>query len=447
MLITHGHIVTWGKPNEILEDYSIHIVDGIVDDLGPTSVLESSYSSDEHYNARGQYIFPGNICAHTHFYGAYARGMSLAGSQPENFPEILEKLWWRLDRALDEKAVYYSAMVCLIDAIKHGTTTLIDHHASPNAITGSLDQIARAVIESGTRAVLCYEVTDRGGWEQTEAGIDENMRFIQLTRERSENRGRLGAMFGLHASLTLSENTLNLCREAGGRDVGYHIHVAESSVDEYDSLEKCGMRVVDRLEKHGLLGPDSIAVHGVHVDSKEIEILSRTGTWVTHQPRSNMNNGVGIPRVEEMLRSGVKVCLGNDGFSNSMWEEWKTAYLVHKHQYLDPRRMNGDDVIEMAVYNNAKLASRLLGGIELGVIKIGAAADFILVDYKPFTPLTAGNVPWHILFGFRDSMVTSTIVNGRFLMRDRQIMVLDEASLLDEACEYASIVWNRYQNI
>jgi cytosine/adenosine deaminase-related metal-dependent hydrolase len=183
----------------------------------------------------------------------------------------------------------------------------------------------------------------------------------------------------------------------------------------------------------------------VHIDAKEIEILARTGTWVTHQPRSNMNNGVGLPRVEEMLRSGVKVCLGNDGFSNSMWEEWKTTYLAHKLVQLDPRRMNGHDVVQLAVYNNAKLANHLLGGKELGVIKPGAAADLIMVDYTPFTPLTAENIPWHILFGFRDSMVTSTIVGGRFLMRDRRIPVVDEVSILREACKYASFIWDRYQ--
>lgn len=445
MLITHGCVVTWGTPNQILDDYAIRIDAGKIMDLGPSDELEAKYSIDERFDARGQLVMPGNICAHTHFYSAFSRGMAVAGT-PADFPEILEMLWWRLDRALDEKAVYYSAMVSLVDAIRHGTTTLIDHHASPNSITGSLNAIARAVDETGVRAVLCYEVTDRDGPERAKAGIEENVSFIHSLTASTETRGRLGAMFGLHASLTLSEKTLDLCRQSAPDGVGFHIHVAEHSVDEYDSLAKSGMRVVDRLEKHGLLGPNSIAVHAVHVDAKEISILAQTETWVTHQPRSNMNNAVGLPRVEEMMRAGIKVCLGNDGFSNAMWEEWKTAYLAHKLVGNDPRRMNGMDVVKMAIENNAILASRLLNGQKLGVIECGASADLIIVDYVPFTPLNADNLPWHILFGFRDGMVTSTMVNGRFLMLNRELTLLDEQKLAAEVRDYAPIVWGRYNS-
>jgi len=309
-----------------------------------------------------------------------------------------------------------------------------------------LDAIARAVDESGLRAVLCYEVTDRDGAERAKAGIRENVRFINRLAADRETRGRLGAMFGLHASLTLSDETLDLCRQAAPEGVGFHIHVAEHPVDEYDSLAKSGLRVVDRLEKHGLLGPNSIAVHAVHVDAKEISILAQTETWVTHQPRSNMNNGVGLPRVEEMMRAGIKVCLGNDGFSNAMWEEWKTAYLAHKLVGNDPRRMNGMDVVRMAIENNASLASRMLDGQKIGVIERGACADLMVVDYAPFTPLNAGNLPWHILFGFRDGMVTSTMVNGRFLMRNRELTFLDEHKLAAEVRDYAPVVWDRYNS-
>ena len=445
MLITHGCVVTWGIPNQILDDYAIKIEAGKITDLGPSDELEAMYAADERFDARGQLVMPGNICAHTHFYSAFSRGMAVAGT-PADFPEILEMLWWRLDRALDEKAVYYSALVSLVDAVRHGTTTLIDHHASPNYIAGSLDAIARAVDESGVRAVLCYEVTDRDGPERAKAGIRENVRFINRLAADREPRGRLGAMFGLHASLTLSDETLSLCRQAAPDGVGFHIHVAEHPVDEYDSLAKSGLRVVDRLEKYGLLGPNSIAVHAVHVDAKEISILAQTETWVTHQPRSNMNNGVGLPRVEEMMRAGIKVCLGNDGFSNAMWEEWKTAYLAHKLVGNDPRRMNGMDVVRMAIENNASLASRMLDGQKIGVIERGACADLMVVDYAPFTPLNAGNLPWHILFGFRDGMVTSTMVNGRFLMRNRELTFLDEHKLAAEVRDYAPVVWDRYNS-
>lgn len=446
MLITNGTIITWEKPNRILEGQAILVRDGKIVEIGLEADLLQTHPGEDRLDAKGQYILPGNICAHTHFYGAYARGMGIPGSAPADFPEILNKLWWSLDKALDAEDVYYSAMVCIQDAIQHGTTTLVDHHASPNAIPGSLDVIARAVEETGIRASLCYEVTDRDGPEKARAGIDENVRFFNQV-DRNDQGGMLSAMFGLHASLTLSEQTLEACRAAAPDRMGFHIHVAEHSVDEYDSLEKCGQRVIDRLERHGILGPHSIAVHAVHVDAREMEILAKTQTWVTHQPRSNMNNGVGLPQVEDLLRMGVRVGLGNDGFSNTMWAEWKSAYLAHKLWHLDPRWMNGGLVAEMAVYNNSALMSTLFGGRTIGKIEPGAQADLIFVDYQPYTPLTEGNLPWHILFGFHESMVTTTIVNGRVLMKDRKLLTIDPEKLARTVRAKVPQTWKRYQDL
>jgi putative selenium metabolism protein SsnA len=370
--------------------------------------------------------------------------MAIPGTAPKDFPEILGKLWWPLDKALTLEDVRYSVLVCLIDAIRHGTTTLIDHHASPNAIDGSLDVIAEAAEQAGLRAVLCYEVTDRNGFNGAQMGIEENARFIRKQSTISNQKSTIRSTFGLHASLTLSDATLDACREIAPEGTGFHIHAAESDADQYDSLAKSGLRVVDRLQKHGILGQHSILAHAVHVDAKEIEILADTGTWVTHQPRSNMNNAVGVAPVESMLRAGVKVCLGNDGFSNTMWEEWKAAYLVHKLWHRDPRRMSGLDVTRMAVYNNAALATAFFPGAALGVLKPGAEADLIFVDYQAPTPLSPGNLPWHILFGFHESMLTTTLVAGKVLMKDRQILTLDEKAIAARARESAAQVWQRY---
>jgi putative selenium metabolism protein SsnA len=444
MLITNGKLVTWQKPNQILNDQAIHIKDGIIKEIGPSQDLAKRYVGEEILDAHGQYVIPGGICGHTHFYGAFARGMAIPGSPPKDFPEILQKLWWPLDKSLTAQDIKYSALVCMIDAIKHGTTTLIDHHASPNTIENSLDIITEAVKESGLRASLCYEVTDRDGSERSRKGIDENIRFINLVNKEKPLDGRIAASFGLHASLTLSEQTLDACRAAIPDGTGFHIHVAEHPVDEYDSLMKSGTRVVDRLHKHGILGPRTIVAHAVHVDAKEISLLAKTGTWVLHQPRSNMNNGVGIGNIESMMRAGVKVGLGNDGFSNAMWEEWKTAYLVHKVWNRDPRRMTGYDIVEMAVYNNAKMVSKLFDNKIVGKIEEDAQADLIFVDYHPFTPLTEGNLPWHMIFGFHESMVTTTIVDGRILMKDRQLLTLDENEIKARALELVPEVWERY---
>ncbi|UCH59985.1 MAG: putative aminohydrolase SsnA [Anaerolineales bacterium] len=446
MLITNANLITWGEENKILIDQAMLIKDGKIAQIGSKKELAALYPEVEQLDARGQYVMPGNICAHTHFYGAYARGLAIPGSAPKDFPEILEKLWWPLDRALDADSVRASADVMLLDAIKHGTTTLIDHHASPNAIEGSLDMISDAVDQSGLRAVLCYEVTDRNGMQGAETGIQENLRFIQRSMSGKVADGRVAGMFGLHASLTLSETSLEKCRSLAPDGIGFHIHVAEHEADEYDSLAKSGLRVVDRLHKHGILGPRSIVAHAVHVDTQEVNLLLESGTWVTHQPRSNMNNGVGVAQVESLLRLGVPVCLGTDGFSHTMWEEWKTAYLLHKVWHRDPRRMNGSDVAKMGAVNNAALAGSFFPGAPLGVIKSGAHADLIFVDYKPYTPLTPGNLPWHILFGFHESMVTTTMVAGNVLMRDRRVLTMDEEEIVARAQALAPGVWQRYQD-
>jgi len=440
MLITNATLITWESENRVLPSCAVLVENDRIKEIGPNAELITKYPTEEKLDARGQYVMPGNICAHTHFYGAYARGMAIPGPAPKDFPEILKKLWWPLDRSLDAESIQYSVLPCLVDAIKHGTTTLIDHHASPNAIDGSLDIIAEAVDASGLRAVLCYEVTDRDGEEKMKAGIQENVRFIK--RNKSP---RLAGTFGLHAGLTLSDTSLDLCRQAIPDGVGFHVHTAEHESDEYDSLNKSGLRVIDRLHKHGILGPKTITAHGVHFDAREIQLLVETGTWLSHQPRSNMNNGVGVAPIESMLRAGIKVCLGNDGFSNAMWEEWKAAYLLHKIEHRDPRRMNGYDVQQMAIYNNAALTNVFFPDAPIGQLTPGAYADIIFVDYHPNTPLTSGNLPWHIVFGFQPGMVTTTIVAGKVLMKDRELLTLDEKEIGAKSREIAPRVWERYQ--
>jgi putative selenium metabolism protein SsnA len=442
MLIHNSTVVTWGAANSILPGHAVFLKDGLIADLGPSAELAAKYPAAEKLDARGQILMPGLICAHTHFYGAFSRGLAIPGPAPKDFPQILERLWWPLDKALDEEAVRLSALIHLVDAVKNGTTTLIDHHASPNFIDGSLDVIAGAVDQSGLRAVLCYEVTDRDGEDKMRAGIRENARFLEWTAKQP---GRVSAAFGLHASLTLSDASLDACRDALPADAAFHIHIAEHEADQDDSLAKSGLRVVPRLAKHGILNSRTIAAHAVHVDSDEIAQLADFGAWVTHQPRSNMNNGVGAADIEALLAAGIKVCLGNDGFSQDMWSEWKAAYLLHKVAHRDPRKMNGADVVRMAVHNNAALASGFFPGAPLGEIAVGARADLVLVDYHAPTPLTEGNLPWHILFGFEHKMVTTTIVDGKLLMRDRELLSLDEAEIAAQARDLAPHVWARYE--
>ena len=442
MLITNALLATFGEENQLIENAALYIESDRITEIGKTLALTEKYRDAEILDAGGQLVMPGNICAHTHFYGAFARGMAIPGEPPRDFPEILSRLWWPLDKSLRDLDVKYSALVALVDAIRHGTTMLIDHHASPNAIHGSLDQIADAVEQAGVRACLCYEVSDRDGPDRAREGIDENVRFVGAVRQRKAPR--LAATFGLHASLTLSEETLASCVANAPAGTGFHIHAAEGIADQEDSLHKSGRRVVERLNEAGILGPRTILAHCVHVDPWEMQILRETGTWVTHQPRSNMNNAVGVADVPAMLRGGINVGLGNDGFSNDMFTEMKTTYLVHKLDRGDPRAMGGYDVMKLAYANNARLARVFWPDAPLGELVTGAYADLIFVDYHPFTGLTPGNLPWHILFGIGGSQVTTTIVGGVVLMRNRQLLTLDEGAIAARARELSAEVWNRY---
>lgn len=443
MLITNGTVITFDAEKRVIHNGAVYYEDDTIVDVGPSATLESQYPSAEKLDAEGKIIMPGMICAHTHFYGGFARGMAIPGEPAANFMAVLQNLWWKIDRALTLEDCKYTALVALVDAIRHGTTTLIDHHASPNAIDGSLDALAEAGGESGLRLGLCYEVTDRNGHDGATAGIRENVRFLK--RLQANPDPKLGASFGLHASFTCSDATLDASVSAvQGLESGFHIHVAEAEADEEHCLAHHGKRVVQRLEERGILGPKTIVGHAIYADDGELEILNRTGTNVAHQPRSNMNNGVGVAPVETMLDKGICVGLGNDGFSNNMFSEIHTAFLVHKVWQSDPRVMQGDRLIDMAFANNAQIARNFFPQ-RLGTLTPGAAADIILQDYHPYTPLTEGNYPWHIIFGLDGSHVTHTICGGEMLMANRQLLTLNEEAIAARARTLAPKIWQRVE--
>jgi putative selenium metabolism protein SsnA len=452
ILIGNGTVVTLGNDNRLIEQGAVLVQNDRIAAIASDTALRQQHPHAQYVDANGGLIMPGFLCAHTHFYGAFARGMAIPGEAPRNFPEILERLWWRLDKLLTLEDTRASAEMFLADAIRLGTTCVVDHHASPNAIEGSLDVIAGAVEQAGIRACLAYEVSDRDGSPVTAAGIIENERFIRslrTTRKQQAEAGMIAASYGLHASFTLSPATLERCA-AGGADsgVGFHIHVAEDISDENDSIGQYNMRVADRLEANHILGPRSIAAHCVHVKSGEIVRLAETHTHSVHNPRSNMNNAVGRSPVEEMVRAGVNVGLGNDGFSMNMMQEMKAAYLLHKFALADPRVMPGDLVLNMAFQHNARIMQSVFSPFsaifpKLGALSVGSAADLVLFDYLPPTPLSSGNFPWHLIFGMDGHHVNSTMVAGRWLMRNRQLLTVDEARIHARARELSQALWQR----
>lgn len=394
----------------------------------------------EVWDAGERLVTPGLVNAHAHLYSALARGIPLRRFAPTSFGEILEQLWWKLDRALDLEGVYWSGLVGALGHLRSGVTALFDHHASPGAIAGSLTALKRALAEVGLRADLCYEVTDRGGPAERDAGIAENVRFAKEERVP----GFFAAHLGLHASFTLSDATLEKARaQAEALDLAYHVHLAEGKEDPVDALGKYGVRTAERLDRFGILRPGSLLIHGIHLSGAELELLaSREGT-VVHNPRSNMNNAVGAAAVIPMLKKGIRVALGTDGFGSDLLTEALTARLLAHHVTGDPTALPDPQLLAL-LRENYLLAERAFG-VPMGRVAPGYAADLVIWDYVPPTPLDGGSLLSHLLFGAISEGIRprTAFVAGEPKLRDGTVTGLDEGAALARAREAAAALWKR----
>ncbi|MDQ7849164.1 MAG: amidohydrolase family protein [Armatimonadota bacterium] len=409
-------------------------VDVLIEE-GRVAALGAAPAGVPRRDCSGCLVVPGNVNAHTHLYSALARGMPYRLPPPANFLQILQRVWWRLDRALDEESIRASALVAGMEALLAGTTTVIDHHASPNAIDGSLDVIAEALEELGLRSVLCYEVTDRDGPERAGAGLRENARFLR--EQRPLARGLVGA----HASFTLSRETLAACvalaREASR---GVHIHVAEDPVDERDAEARFRRRVVHRLAEAGALDGGAVLAHCVHVDGAEAALIGERGATVAHNARSNMHNAVGHAPLH---RLGPRVVLGTDGIGSDMFAESQAAYWRGREEeiFLSPTW----PLQRLAA--GADLAGQIFAEPLLGRITPGAPADLAVLQYTPPTPLQEENVAGHWLFGLSARLVRDVLVAGELVVADRRLVRVDQEAVAATAARQARRLWGRLEEI
>jgi putative selenium metabolism protein SsnA len=425
MILKNGVLATL-DPQQV-ELSELRIEGGHICERGPAL---TPAPGEEIVDLEGALVLPGLVNAHTHLYSALARGMPGPADPPRSFVEILQKVWWRLDRALDEESVHLCGLVGAIEAARSGTTVLFDHHASPPFIRGSLATLRRAVEKVGLRSVLCYETTDRNGLDGRDAGIAEN-RELLASGPGSLTRGMVGA----HASFTLSDESLDrladLVREARS---SLHIHVAEGRADVEDSRRRCGAGVVERLRRHGLVGRGTLLVHGVHLTETELREAQDAGAWLLHCPRSNMNNAVGHATTAAFRRTA----LGTDGLDQDMLAEARTAFLKMR----DAGRADALGAAFDMLVGGHRLA-RAISSVPFGTLGQGSPADLVVLDYRPPTPLTAENLAGHLLFGLDRSHVRSTMVAGRFVLRDRRLTTVDEGEVLARARHAAQALWKR----
>jgi len=416
-LLCDAHLVDFDSP--CVERGDLRVRDGVIVERGQ----ELQAGDEEVIDVGGDVVLPGLVNAHMHLYSALAVGMPVP--VVSSFEEALERIWWRLDSAMSLEDVRTSAQVGLMGALRAGCTTVIDHHASPNAISGSLDAIAEEAGDLGIRTCLAYELTDRNGPDGFQAGLVENADAISRYRG-----GFCRALLGLHAGFTLSDASLQKAAEIEGP---VHIHVAES-VGDVEAAQRHGdVGPVSRLERLGLLREDSLLAHGVHLSDEEVARAKAAGAWLIHNPDSNRNNRVGYAQPG---RFGDRALLGTDGLGSDIFSAAKSAFFAAREHVHDV------DLLGLIVSNH-RLASRLLG-VQMGQLREGYVADFVRLRMSGSTPLRSDNVFGHLFFGFSAVHVEDVWVAGRARLRDRKITGVDARWIQGRARRSSQLLWEKY---
>lgn len=430
LILRGAHVVTLDPPRVEQRDLVIE-GDTIAD---PARAAAADQTGATVLDCTGTTIIPGLVVAHTHLYSALARGMPGPPSPTPTFRAILENVWWRLDRALDAETLAASAEVGAVEALRAGVTTLIDHHESPGFIDGSLDVLAERTQAIGLRTALTYGATDRHGAGGAQAGLRESARFAVAHAADPMTRG----LIGLHAPFTCSDETLaaaaDLARSTGS---WLHFHAHEGPDDGAAARARWGSSLMTGLDARGLLGPRTVMAHAIHLDEAEAELVRARGAWVTHQARSNMNNAVGYAA---QLASLDQVALGTDGIDDDVRVELRAAFFRRREQagstaWPDPVAWLG---------RGHALAAQIFGTPRLGRLDPGAPADVVVLRYDPPTPLDAGSLGAHLLFGgMAGAPVRDVLVAGRPVLRDGQLVTADERALKARAREAAQRLWSK----
>ncbi len=443
IIIEDGLIVTMNKERKILKG-SIYIEEGRIIDIDSTDNVKSKYSAEEKVNAEGAIVMPGIMCSHTHLYGVLLRGAFLKTEPPTDFIQILQRVWWPMDEELSLEDAYASALASSLESLRKGVTFFADTYSGPNSIEGSLDKIAEAVKRVGVRGILAFEATNRHGSEEGERGVKENTRFIKKIQRKGN--GKILGMYSIHASFTASDELLIKVHKLSDKyRVPLTIHTSEGLVDLYFNLQKYGKRTVERLADIGVLGSNTVLAHCVHVNKDEIGIIAGSRAGIAHNPMSNMLNAVGVSPVPEMIKKGVKIGLGNDGYILDPFENMRAAYLIHKVNYRDPRIITPIQVLEMATVNVAKLY-----GLEkeLGSLEKGKKADIIVIKPRIMpTPLTPETVLGHLINTVNGGDVEHVLVNGEIIMKNRRILSVNVEEVNQTCQGSAEKLWSRLREI
>ena len=438
LVVKNGVLVTMDGRRRILEGHAVAIEAGRIVDVDRTAELEKRHGGAESIDASGGIVMPGIVCSHSHLYGMLLRGASLNIEPPSDFTQILQRVWWPMDEAMNFEDAYASALVACLEFAKSGVTTFADTYSGPNSIAGVLDQIARAVEEIGIRGFVAFEATERHSAEEGARGVEENVRFAESVKPDSKAR----PLFSIHASFTVSDPLIRRVKQlAQKHHAPITIHASEGLVDLHHNMENYGKRTVERLRDVGLLGPDVVLAHCVNLDDHEINLVAETKTGIAHNPMSNMLNAVGVAPILKMLKHNVTVGLGNDGYIFDMFENMRAAYLLHRVNSRNPNALDAYSILEMATINGAKLY-----GVQgqVGSIEPGKRADIIIIKPNILpTPLTATSVVGHLINTVDGDDVDTVMVEGKTIVKGRRLLTFDEDKAQSTAQTAAVKLWDR----
>jgi putative selenium metabolism protein SsnA len=440
MLILKNATLINFHPSGVSQDVDIVIDNNIITEVGKG--ISSRYKADKVIDLKGKLVSPGIVCSHNHFYSMLARGIMAKIKPSADFISVLQNLWWRLDRALDEDSLYYSGLTGALEAIKAGTTSVIDHNASPSFIKGSLNVLRKGFEEVGLRGILAYEVTDRNGEIGMLEGVDESIEFInQVNKETKENPSwhLVEAAFGGHAPFTLNSHTLKLISEKlEGTNKGIHFHVAEDSYDVSHSHHNYGKDIMQRLEDAHLLNDKAILVHGVYLNDNDINIINAHDAFLVHNTRSNMNNSVGYMHKLNQVKNGA---LGTDGIGSNMFDESKFAFFKNADA---KGKISMDDVLRLLDNGNIILSRYF--DMNFGRIEKGFAADLVIYDYCAPTPLLSQNLQGHMIFGMESHDVDTVIINGKIVYENRSFP-FDSEEIYEKSRFAAKKLWTKMDSL
>lgn len=380
------------------------------------------YDNIPKIDCSGKLVTKSFAVGHHHVYSALARGIPAPVPAPKNFFEKLQYLWWRLDKSLNRDSIEASALATAIACAKAGATFVVDHHASPNFIEGSLDIIADVFNKAGINHLLCYEITDRDGPEKAEMGLAETERYLL------KNQG----LVGLHASFTVGDKTMQQATDLMNKmKSGIHIHVAEDGHDQDECLKKYNKRVIDRFIDYGFIeSPKSILVHCLHLSPGERETIQNSQAWIAQNMESNLNNKVGFFNSE---RLGNRIFLGTDGMHSDMIRSAQWAHFAG--QQVDKINF-GDTYFRLRNVHKYLKSNNFKGDGE---------NNLIVLDYPGPTPLSKDNFLGHFLFGFNSSHIQHVISNGKLIVKDRKIQTLVEEEVLKYTRQQAERLWGKFK--